>query len=163
MEHVAAKGVEDHPRPIELAVELTGRPPGVPAEHPNSPDLVGHVDGITGQVDAAEVGEDAAPGVFPRPLHLGNGDQRVELHRPAVEDHSGWRHQVHPQAEAIYGRFGRRIVQDNSDGALSTVFHHVDDRAIEIRIVEGRRRQQQHTSGGSVHGIHGTILAFSFP
>ena len=140
---------------------MTGRPPGVAAEHPNSPDLVGHVDRITGKIDAAEVGKDGAPGVFARSLQLGDRDQRIELHGPAIEDHGGWRDQIHPQVESVYRRFLSRVVEDNSDGALSAVLHHVDHRAIEIGVVEGRGCQQQHASGGSVDGIHATILALT--
>jgi hypothetical protein len=64
---VVALRIEHHPcTGRKLVVELTASPPGIPAEHPHPSDFICHIDRIAGQIDAAQIRQDRAPGVFAR-------------------------------------------------------------------------------------------------
>ena len=64
-------------------------------------------------------------------------------------------HRSRPSITALVGG----LVEHHTDGALAAVFHHVDDRPVEIRVIEGWRRQQQHAPRCRIDGIHSAILA----
>src|SRR5262245_14659075 len=63
-EHVVGGGVDDEPAAgVELAVELTFRPTGVPGEHPQVLDGDGQLDRVAPEIDGAEVPEHRRPSV----------------------------------------------------------------------------------------------------
>ena len=78
---------------------------------------------------------------------------------PPLNTTAGGDRKVHPPLQPVDERFVGRVVEHHTDGALAAVLHHVHDRAVEVRVVEGRSRQQQHAPGRGVHGMHATILA----
>ena len=79
-------GVEHHPRPdVELALQLRRRPAGVAAEDAQTAHHGRHLVGVDREVDRADAGAQLAPRLLVDVVGGRQGDQGVELHRPAAE------------------------------------------------------------------------------
>ena len=146
-------GVDDDPRPgLDLRLELAGLPAGVAAEHPQGVDPPDHQRRVGGEVGRGDVagerrqvagvvvvggaGRDAV-------LEAGEGDQRIGLDRPAGEHPRRRRLRRDPALQRVDELLAARPVEDEPEGALVVVLDHVDDGAVEVRVVEHRRRHEQ--------------------
>ncbi len=70
-------------------------------------------------------------------------NHRVRVDRAAGEDRRRCGLEVDPAVEWLGERFVGRSIQDQADGAVLVVFEDVHDRAVEVRVCQRRRGQQQ--------------------
>ena len=152
-ENVGGFGVDDDPRPgLDLRLELAGLPAGIAAEDPQGVDPTDHQRRVGGEVRRRDVtGERSEvvgvvviglPGGDPV-FEAGEGDQRVRLDRPAGEHPRRFRLRRHPTLQGIDELLTAGTVEHEPEGTLVMVLDHVHDRAVEVRVIQQRRGDEQ--------------------
>jgi FAD/FMN-containing dehydrogenase len=143
---------------FELGFELSGGPARVAREDAQRFECGADVERVVGEIDGAEIVEDLDEALERRVPAAGQRNDGVGRDRAAREHEIGRRHDRPPFREDVLERGVAAAIEHDAEPTVVAVFEHEDDGPVEVRIDQGRGRDEQASAERSLVG-HDSILA----